>query len=283
MDKKVVLITGASAGIGKAAAKTLLDRGFTVHAAARRLEAMAELEAAGAHLHYLDLTDGEAIEHCVTAVLEESGRVDVLINNAGYGSYGAVEEMSMAEARRQFEVNLFGAAQLIQQLLPQMRARRTGRIINVTSIGGKVWSLFGGWYQATKFAMEGFSDCLRNELWPFGIEVVVIEPGAIKTEWASTAADNLLKVSGAGAYGTMAQKAAAFYRRTDEQNGVDPQVIANTILKAVTSAKPRPRYVAPASARFIIFLRWLLSDRLFDRFMRRLFAISPPSSQGQAI
>jgi NAD(P)-dependent dehydrogenase (short-subunit alcohol dehydrogenase family) len=154
-----------------------------------------------------------------------------------------------------------------------MRSQRGGTIVNVSSIGGKVWSLLGAWYQATKFALEGFSDCLRNELRPFGIRVVVVEPGAIKTEWGGTAVHNMLTVSAHGAYRELAQRAATVYQQADQQRGVAPDVIAHTILTAIRARHPKPRYVAPASARVIIFLRWLLSDQAFDRLMQRLFRV----------
>ena len=273
MAANVALITGASAGIGKATARLLLKHGYTVYAAARRLEAMQDLQAEGARIVQLDLTSSDSIERCVRSVLEQSGRIDVLINNAGYGSYGAVEDIPLDEARRQFEVNLFGAAALIQQVLPTMRSRRSGKIINVSSIGGKVWSLLGAWYQATKFALEGFSDCLRNEVRPFGIQVVVVEPGAIKTAGGETAVGNMLIASSQGAYRELAKQAAAVYQQSEQQRGTEPDVIARTILTALQARNPKPRYVAPASARVIVFLRWLLTDQAFDSLMQRFFRV----------
>jgi NAD(P)-dependent dehydrogenase (short-subunit alcohol dehydrogenase family) len=270
---KVVIVTGASAGIGKATTHTLLRQGYTVYAAARRLEAMDDLKAAGAHVLYLDLTDSDSIDHCVATVIQQSGRIDILINNAGYGAYGSVEDMPLAEGRRQFEVNMFGAVALIQRALPHMRAQRSGTIVNVTSVGGKIWSLFGAWYQATKFAMEGFSDCLRNEVRPFGINVVVVEPGAIKTEWGLTAVEHLRNISSTGAYKQLAERAARFYLTTEQERGVEPEVIARTIVAAVRSPNPKPRYVAPFAAQVGIFVRWALSDQAFDSLMGRVFGI----------
>ncbi|MBD0259638.1 MAG: SDR family NAD(P)-dependent oxidoreductase, partial [Cytophagales bacterium] len=205
--------------------------------------------------------------------------VDVLVNNAGYGAYGAVEDVPLAEARQQFEVNLFGLAQLIREVLPAMREQQAGRIINVGSIGGKVWSFLGSWYQATKFALEGFSDCLRNELRPFGISVVLVQPGAIKTEWAAIAVEHLRRVSASGPYREMAEKAARFYLDTDARRGAHPRVVARAILKAVTDPRPKARYVAPAAARTALFLRWLLPDAAFDRLWGRFFGI--PVRAGQ--
>lgn len=273
MNQKIALVTGASSGIGEVTVQTLLRQQYIVYAAARRLDAMKELEAQGARLVYLDLTDPDSIRQAVSQIQAQTGAIDLLVNNAGYGSYGALEDVSIEEARRQFDVNLFGLADLIKQVLPAMRERRAGRIINVGSIGGRTWSLFGTWYQATKFALEGLSDCLRNELRPFGIQVVLIRPGAIRTEWAKIAADNLLKVSGHGPYGSMARTAAKFYVESDEKQGADPQVIADVIWKAASARRPRSRYTAPAIARVIIGIRWLLPDSLFDRVWGSIFGI----------
>lgn len=208
-QSKLALVTGASSGIGRATVLTLLRHEYRVYAAARRVDVMRDLEAAGARLLYLDLTDTDSISKAIATLEQEAGPLDVLVNNAGYGAYGALEDVPLDNARRQFEVNLFGLADLTRRVLPAMRERRSGRIINIGSIGGRTWSLFGTWYQATKFALEGFSDCLRNELRPFGIQVVLVRPGSIKTEWAQIAADNLVKVSGSGPYGSMAQNAPA--------------------------------------------------------------------------
>ncbi len=271
--RKVAIVTGASSGIGKETVRALLGQQYHVFAAARRLEAMRDLEREGAQLVYLDLLDARSITACVTGVLARTGKVDVLVNNAGYGSYGALEDVPLEEARQQFEVNLFGLAHLIKEVLPSMRKQQAGKIINVGSIGGKVWSFLGTWYQATKFALEGLSDCLRNELRPFGIDVVLIEPGAIKTEWAGIAVAHLSKVSANGPYREMAEKAARFYLDTDASRGADPRVVARAILVAATAAKPKARYVAPAAAKAALFLRWLLPDAAFDRLWGSFFGI----------
>ena len=167
---KTAFVTGASAGIGEATARALLAAGYRVFAGARRLDRMAELAAAGATLLKLDLTDDASIVAAVNAIKSEAGRIDVLVNNAGYGSYGALEDVPLSEGRRQFEVNVFGLARLCQLVLPMMRAQKSGKIVNITSIGGKIWEPLGGWYHATKFAVEGLSDCLRVEVARFGID-----------------------------------------------------------------------------------------------------------------
>lgn len=275
--KKVALVTGASSGIGEASVRRLLAAGFTVYAAARRVDKMQPLAAAGAKVLSLDVCDDASMVTAVEHILNESGRIDVLLNNAGYGAYGALEDVPMSEARRQVEVNLFGLARLIQLVLPAMRAQQSGRILNVSSIGGKIHEPFGTWYHATKFAVEGLSDCLRMELAPFGIDVVVIEPGAIKTEWAGIAAQSMLDASGNTAYRSGALAHAAMFAGA-EQNSSDPKLIADVVLRAVQARRPRTRYAAGMGAKPILFLRWLLSDRAFDGFMRlteRLMAPKP--------
>jgi NAD(P)-dependent dehydrogenase (short-subunit alcohol dehydrogenase family) len=253
---KTALVTGASSGIGEATVRALLADGYQVFAAARRLDRMAPLGAAGATLLSLDLTDDASIVASVEAIKEATGRLDVLVNNAGYGSFGALEDVPLAEARRQCEVNLFGLARLIQLALPIMRAQKSGRIVNVTSMGGRFGEPFGAWYHATKFAVEGLSDCLRMETAPFGIDVIVIEPGGIRTEWS--------------AYGPYARRHAMLLACANASRLVSgPEVVARTIAKAVRAARPRTRYATGGGAQIVLFLRRVLSDRMFDRIMWR--------------
>jgi NAD(P)-dependent dehydrogenase (short-subunit alcohol dehydrogenase family) len=267
---RIALVTGASSGIGEATARALLADGYKVYATARRLDRMASLGTAGAVLLPLDLTNDATIVAAVTAIEAAEGRLDVLVNNAGYGSYGALEDVPMAEARRQVEVNLFGLARLCQLVLPMMRAQRSGRIVNVTSIGGKIWEPFGAWYHATKFAVEGLSDCLRMELAPFGIDVIVIEPGAIRTEWGGIASDSLIRMSGASAYATHARQHAAMLAGTDASAmSSPPEIVATSIADAIRARRPKTRYATGGGARKILFLRSILSDRMFDALMRR--------------
>ena len=267
----VAIVTGASSGIGKSVTRKLLEKGYRVHAAARRTEAMDDLTTLGARVHNLDLTKPESIEAFVAAVLAEGDRIDVLVNNAGYGAYGAVEEMPMAEARAQMDVNVLGLAHVIQLVLPSMRRRRTGRILNVSSIGGKIWSPLGAWYHASKFAVEGFSDCLRNEVRPFGIDVVVIEPGSTVTEWTRVALGNARKVSGSGPYAGFLDGAAAVFTRERGQQSADD--CAGVIVHAATVAKPKARYPTSPAARIILFLRWILPDAAFDGLLGRIFNV----------
>ncbi len=268
---KTVLITGASSGIGEETVKLLLAAGYTVYAGARRLERMKSLAEAGARVLALDVTDEASMTVAVSTVMQETGRIDVLINNAGYGSYGALEDVPPDEARRQFDVNLFGLARLTQLVLPAMRAQRSGRIVNISSIAGKFGEPFGGWYHAAKFALEGLSDSLRMELHPFGIDVVVIQPGATHSEWARIAHDSLMKYSGDGPY---AKAASAHAHMMEEGHKgpipAQPSVVANTIVQAVQSRKPRTRYVTGGLARTMLFMRRLLSDRGFDAMFRMI-------------
>jgi NAD(P)-dependent dehydrogenase (short-subunit alcohol dehydrogenase family) len=262
---KTVLITGASSGIGEETVKRLMAAGYTVYAGARRLDRMKSLADAGARLLALDVTDDGSMTAAVKTVMQETGRIDVLINNAGYGSYGALEDVPPEEARRQFDVNIFGLARLTQLVLPAMRAQRSGRIINISSIAGKFGEPFGCWYHATKFAVEGLSDSLRMELHPLGIDVVVIQPGATHSEWAKIAHDSLIKSSGDGPYGKAAS-AHAKMMELGHQGSIPapPSVVARTIVQAVQSRNPKTRYATGGLAGTMLFLRRVLSDRAFD-------------------
>lgn len=273
-DQKVALVTGASSGIGLATAVGLHDAGFRVYGVARRTDRMQELRDRGVQTLAMDVTDDESTSLGVKQVLAEAGRIDVLVNNAGYGSYGAVEDVALEEARRQFEVNLFGAARLIQLVLPTMRDRGSGTIINISSMGGKIYGPFGAWYHGTKFALEAVSDCLRIETKPFGIDVVVIEPGGIRTEWPGIAADHLRETSGEGAYADQAGVVAdTFTSEATAKRSSPPEVIAKAVTKAATSHRPKTRYAVGFGAKPLIFLHRWLPDRAFDVFIRRASGI----------
>lgn len=263
--KKTVLITGASSGIGRESAILLAQNGYEVYGVARNIQKLQELQKYGIKTFRMDLCDEESIKEGVEKILGESGRVDVLINNAGYGSYGAIEDVSIEEAKRQFEVNLFGLARLTQLILPTMRKQRSGKIINISSMGGKITTLFGGWYHATKFALEGWSDCLRMEVRDFGIEVVIVEPGGIKTPWGEIASKQLEETSGQGAYAKNALKASKTSREMYQGNTLSPaSLIADTILKATKSKNPKTRYLVGKFAWTFLFLKRVLSDRIYD-------------------
>jgi NADP-dependent 3-hydroxy acid dehydrogenase YdfG len=268
---KIALVTGASSGIGEATARALMAADYKVFAGARRLDRMAGLAAAGATLLKLDVTDDASMVAAIEAIKTGAGRLDVLVNNAGYGSYGALEDVPLDEARRQFDVNVFGLARLCQLVLPIMRAQKSGKIVNITSVGGKIWEPLGSWYHATKFAVEGLSDCLRAEVEGFGIDVIIIEPGAIRTEWAGIARDGLLQTSGGGAYAEQAKGHARLLAAADTSSlTTPPTVVAKTVVRAVGARRPKTRYATGGGARTILFLRTILPDRMFDRLMRRI-------------
>jgi len=263
---KVAIITGASSGMGESTAIELAKKGYKVYGVARRLEKMKGLEEKGMGILSMDLTDEESIKKGVDIILEKEGRIDVLVNNAGYGSYGAVEDVPVEEAKRQFEVNLFGMARITQLVLPTMRKQKSGRIVNISSMGGKVFTPMGAWYHATKHAVEGWSDCLRLETKEFGIDVVVVEPGGIKTDWGTIAADNLKKMSGKGAYADFANKVAdnmAEMYTSNQLTKVD--VLGKEIAKAASESKPKRRYVKGYMAKPAIFIRKWFGDAVYDK------------------
>lgn len=263
-------MTGASAGIGAATAQRLHDLGFIVYAVARRLDRMEPLARRGIRTATVDVTDDAAVTALVDAVAAEQGRIDVLVNNAGYGSFGALEDVPLEEARRQFEVNVFAAARLCQLVLPHMRSRRQGRIINVSSVGSRMYEPLGAWYHATKYAIEGLSDCLRVELRPLGIDVVIVQPGGIETEFPRVAGERLLATSGHGAYADDASRYAAALS-SEPSHISSPAVVAKAIGRAATARRPRTRYAVGRGAKAAVFARWLLPDRVFDRLMVALF------------
>jgi NAD(P)-dependent dehydrogenase (short-subunit alcohol dehydrogenase family) len=259
----VVLVTGASAGMGKDFALRLLAEGYTVYGAARRVERMADLAAAGGQVIALDVTDDASMVAAVERIVREQGRIDVLINNAGYGQFGALEDVPMDEGRRQMETNLIGPARLIQLCLPQMRAQRSGRIINVSSIGGRFASPLGGWYHASKHALEGLSDSLRNEVAPFGIHVIVLEPGGVATEWGGIAASEAERYSGDGPYAAMVARFRAL--QSDRLKPPPPKVISDLVMRALRARRPATRYHGGLLAAPLLFLRHWLPDRMFDQ------------------
>ena len=272
MTSRVALVTGASSGIGEATARKLASLGYTVYAAARRVERMEALTDDGIRVLPLDVTDERSMTDCIETILNETGRIDVLVNNAGYGSYGALEDVPLEEARKQFEVNLFGMVRMTQLVLPTMRAQASGTIVNISSIGGKIYAPLGSWYHATKFAVEGLSDSLRLELKPFGINVVIIEPGAIRTEWNSISRDSLMAVSGDTAYGTLAARVRAALAEADAAgSGSSPWVVAEAIGRAVQSRRPKIRYAVGSRARAAVISRKLLPDRAMDAVVWAIF------------
>ena len=266
MQSSIALVTGASSGIGQQTALALQAHGFIVYAAARR--PMPELAQLGIHTLKLDLTDEASLQAGVATILDEQGRIDLLVNNAGYGSYGTIEDVPLTEARRQFEVNVFGAMRLVQLVLPGMTDRRRGRIINVSSMGGRFSMALGGWYHATKYALEALSDALRQEVRDFDIDVVVIEPGMIHTPWAKIAADHLRTASGLGKYAVISQNFATALDFADQGFATDPAQIARVILHAARCARPRTRYRKGLGALPGTTLLPRIPDRLTDAAIR---------------
>lgn len=264
--KKIVLITGASSGMGKSTAQLLLQNGYTVYAAARRVERMDGLKQAGAHIIRMDVADDQSMQEGISTIITREQRIDILINNAGFGSFGALEDVAIEDARYQMQVNVFGLARLTQLVLPHMRAQKNGKIINVTSTGGKLSSPMAGWYHASKYAAEALSDSLRMEVKPFWIDVIIIEPGAIQSEWSDISMQSLQEVSAGKAYSTLAEKIVRLSKKVAPKSS-DPVVIARLILKAITASKPKTRYHAGYLSGVILLLKKVLSDKQFDRLM----------------
>lgn len=272
-DKKVILITGASSGMGKDGALRLIKEGHIVYGGARRINRMQDIIEAGGHVLELDVTDNESIKKSVNKIISEQGRIDVLWNNAGYSVAGAVEDVSYEDAKSQFEVNLFGLAEVTKTVLPFMRKQMSGTIINTSSVGGKVFTPLGAWYHATKHALEGWSDSLRIELKSFNINVAIIEPGGIKTEFGDVMNKPLLERSRNGAYEAFSRKVAESYAENyaDPKRLSPPSVISDVVMKIINSANPKTRYAVGYMSSTILFMRWLLSDRLFEKMIMRFF------------
>ncbi len=267
MSKKIVLITGASSGMGYETAMNLLQMGYMVYGGARRVEPMKAIEEQGGCAVELDVTNEESMINCVKYVIEREGRIDVLVNNAGYGSCGSIEEIPMEEIKRQYEVNVFGLGRMTQLVLPYMRKQRSGKIVNIASMGGRLTTPFCGWYHSTKYAVESISDALRMEVSSFGIDVIVIEPGMIQTNWGVIAAQNIRRYSGAGDYRSNADMAAKYYeKRYGNPNAglTDPRKIAQIISHAILSKHPKTRYLVGKNAKLFILLKMILSDRAYQ-------------------
>jgi len=264
--KKVILITGASSGIGKDTALSLIEEGHIVYGAARRLEMMQDIIQAGGHAIKMDILKEKNIDDVVNQIIKEQNRIDILINNAGYGLWGAVETISIDEAKRQFDVNIFGLAYLTKKIIPFMREQKSGKIINMSSMGGKVYTPFGAWYHATKYALEGWSDCLRIELKSFGIDVILIEPGVIKTEFQDVMMDSTVERSIGTPY---ENKLKALEKATQEMYargiGSPPSTITKLIIKAINSHNPKRRYVGGLFAKPMLFIKKWFGDKMYEK------------------
>ena len=271
-----VLITGCSSGIGHATALRLVNDGWTVYATARRPETLSELQQAGCRTLALDVCDEASMQAAVRAVTETEGAVGVLINNAGYSQSGAVESVPLPDVRRQFETNVFGLVALTQLVLPGMRAQRFGKVVNLSSMGGRLTFPGGGLYHATKYAVEAISDALRFEVRGFGVDVILIEPGLIVTRFGETAAGSVAQAAGEpGPYAefnaSVAKLTAGAYTGPMAKLGGPPERVADVIVKALKAKKPRARYPVTPSARLLINQRRMMPDGAWDRVMRSQF------------
>jgi NAD(P)-dependent dehydrogenase (short-subunit alcohol dehydrogenase family) len=271
-----VLITGCSSGIGRATAERLAAAGWIVYATARKPETLAGLEARGCRTLALDVTDEASMQAAVAAIEGEHGTVGALVNNAGYSQSGAVETVPLEDVRAQFETNVFGLVRLTQLVLPGMRRARAGRIVNLSSMGGKLVFPGGGFYHATKFAVEAISDALRFEVRGFGVDVILIEPGLIRTEFGSTASGGVSE-AGDPAYAQfnahVARATESVYEKGSPVGrlGGPPEAVARVIEKALAAKRPRARYTVTPSAKLLLAQRALLPDRGWDAVMRSQF------------
>jgi NAD(P)-dependent dehydrogenase (short-subunit alcohol dehydrogenase family) len=269
---KAVLVTGCSSGIGAATARRLAGHGWTVYASARRLESIEPLRDAGCELLQLDVTDEQSMRAAVETIEHEHGAVGVLVNNAGYSQGGPIEQVPLEAVRRQFETNVFGVIALTQLVLPAMRAQHWGKIVNVGSMGGRLTLPGGGLYHATKYSLEAISDALRFEVRGFGVNVVLVEPGLITSDFAKTAVATVSEVDADGPYGKFNTKLAAMtagvYESPMRHLGGGPDVVAKAIEKAISRRRSPSRMLLTPSAHLTVFQRKLLPDRLWDAMLR---------------
>jgi short-subunit dehydrogenase len=276
-----VLITGCSTGIGRATAERLADEGYNVHATARSPEAIEDLAARGMKTHALDVTDEGSMEAAVAEV-EKDGPVGGLVNNAGYSQSGAIETIPMQSVRRQFETNVFGLIRMCQLVLPGMRSAGSGRIVNLSSMGGKLVFPGGGIYHATKHAVEALSDALRFEVREFGVDVAIIEPGLIVTDFGETAAGSLAEVDEHGPYADfnaeVAKVTANAYTGSMARFGAGPEAVAAKISRVLSANRPNTRYKVTASAKLMMGMRRLMTDRMWDRMVRSQYPPPKPES-----
>jgi NAD(P)-dependent dehydrogenase (short-subunit alcohol dehydrogenase family) len=276
-----VLITGCSTGIGRATAERLAGDGWNVHATARRLESIEDLDKQGCKTHALDVTDEESMRSAVAEV-EQDGPIGALVNNAGYSQSGALETVPMESVRRQFETNVFGLLRMCQLVLPSMRTAGSGRIVNLSSMGGKLTFPGGGVYHATKHGVEALSDALRWEVKPFGVDVVVIEPGLIVTDFGETAARSVDDIEEHGPYSKfnadVAKVTADAYTGPMARFGAGPEAVADKIARALSTRRPRTRYTVTPSAKVMLGVRRVSTDRMWDRLVRSQYPPPKPDA-----
>lgn len=270
-NRRVVLVTGVSSGIGQACATHLAGRGFRVYGTSRR-PAAGGAELRDVTILTADVTGDRSVERAVATVLDREGRLDILVNNAGMGIAGPVENTSIEQAKAQFEVNFFGALRVCRAVLPAMRSQRSGYIINIGSIGGILAIPYQSMYSASKFALEGLSEALRMEVRPFGIRVVIIEPGDHKT--ALTENRQFTEISGATEAYSPSFEAALLKTAHDEQSGPGPEQIARLLDRIVNQSNPRLRYtIGPAPQRAAVWLKRLLPYSILEYAMRTYYGL----------
>ena len=266
-EQKVVLITGTAYGIGKSTAELLIDKGHIVYGGDILVEENLYLNDIGGTALEMDVTNQEHIDKAINQIISEQGRVDVLVNNAGLGVYGAIEDVSMEDIYYQYDVNLFGLARVTKAVLPYMREKESGLIINISSVLGETYGPLAGWYLSTKHALEGWSDALRVELKEFDIDVVVVQPGAINTNFSNVTKTYIDKYRENSAYQHLYGEPITDTGNEVLSNQSDPIVIAKVINKAMNARNPKTRYAAGAYSKIGIFLRKIMTDKLFDRFI----------------
>jgi len=268
MSKKIILVTGASSGIGRDVAIKLAKQGHEVYGGARRIDKLKELEKFGVHPMNLDVTDTESAKHVVDSILSKHHRIDILFNNAGFGLYGAIETIPLDKVREQFEVNVFGLANMIKLVLPSMRLNKKGTIINTSSVGGKISTPLASWYHASKFAVEGLSDTLRLELKEFNIDVVLIEPGLIATNFYDIAIHQIRKYSLNSPYRDISRRVIYNLGKVGGGKGFikgsKPDVVTRAVVSAVNSKKPRTRYLVGGGAKTSLFVKNIVSSKSYD-------------------
>lgn len=266
-EQKVVLITGTAYGIGKSTAELLIDKGHIVYGGDILVEENLYLNDIGGTALEMDVTNQEHIDKAINQIISEQGRVDVLVNNAGLGVYGAIEDVSMEDIYYQYDVNLFGLARVTKAVLPYMRKKESGLIINISSVLGETYGPLAGWYLSTKHALEGWSDALRVELKEFDIDVVVVQPGAINTNFSNVTKTYIDKYRENSAYQHLYGEPITDTGNEVLSNQSDPIVIAKVINKAMNARNPKTRYAAGAYSKIGIFLRKIMTDKMFDRFI----------------
>lgn len=271
-NKKVILISGASSGMGMHMAIKLAQEGNIVYAAARRVNIMEHLKQYGIHVLYLDVTDYDSVDKAIECIIDAEKNIDILINNAGYGSFGAMEDVDLEEAHRQFEVNVFGLALLTQKVLPHMRRKHNGTIINIGSIAGRMPILFGTWYNATKYSVRAITETIRMEVKRYGIKTVLIEPGPIATPWGNIAAEHLEQTNNKSVYHEDELKAAVRLRKVyTTQWLTKPEHVAKLVVKITNKRNPRRSYPVGRGSRLLIIAHAVLPASVYEKMVIRFF------------